>query len=325
MEADMSRTLARTGAIALGVVAVQALLMLWFAWPAQKTAPRDVPVVAVGPAPAVSALTTKLNGAFTVTPAADATAADTAIRNRDAYAAFLIGPSGVTVHVASAASPALAQLLGQAVQQLGNGAAVPVVDVVASPVDDPHGAGFASAFLPLVLTSLAAGIALLFVVRAHAVRLVGVVLFAVAAGLLAAGVMHGLGLLAGSYWAAAAAIALLTLAVSATVSGFGALLGNPGIGFGVLLMFLLGNPISGLASAPQLLPRPWGVIGQFLPPGAGATLLRSAAFFDWAGSAAAIAVLAGWAALGLGLTAIGHFRDRAAKPVTLNERQLITA
>jgi hypothetical protein len=325
MEADMSRTLARTGAIALGVVAVQALLMLWFAWPAQKTAPRDVPVVAVGPAPAVSALTTKLNGAFTVTPAADPTAADTAIRNRDAYAAFLIGSSGVSVHVASAASPALAQLLGQAVQQLGNGAPVPVVDVVASPVDDPHGAGFASAFLPLVLTSLAAGIALLFVVRAHAPRLVGVVLFAVAAGLLAAGVMHGLGLLAGSYWAAGGAIALLTLAVSATVSGFGALLGNPGIGLGVLLMFLLGNPISGLASAPELLPRPWGAIGQFLPPGAGSTLLRSAAFFDWAGSAATIAVLAGWATVGLGLTAIGHFRDRASRPATLDERELITA
>src|SRR5215467_9435720 len=234
MEADMSRTLARAGAIALAVVAVQALLMLWFAWPAQKTAPRDVPVVAVGPAPAVSALTAKLHGAFTVTSVADPAAADNAIRSRDAYAAFLIGSSGVTVHVASAASPAMAQLLGQAVQQLGNGTPVPVVDVVSSPVDDPHGAGFVSAFLPLVLTSLAAGIALLFVVRAHAVRLVGVLLFAAAAGLLASGVMHGIGVLGGSYWAAAGAIALLTLAVSATVSGLGALLGNPGIGLGVL-------------------------------------------------------------------------------------------
>jgi hypothetical protein len=321
----MSRTLARAGAIALAVVAVQALLMLWFAWPAQKTAPRDVPVVAVGPAPAVSALTAKLHGAFTVTPVADPAAADNAIRHRDAYAAFLIGSSGVTVHVASAASPALAQLVGQAVQQLGNGAPVPVVDVVSSPVDDPHGAGFASAFLPLVLTSLAAGIALLFVVRAHAVRLVGVLLFAAAAGLLAAGVMHGLGVLGGSYWAGAGAIALLTLAVSATVSGFGALLGNPGIGLGVLLMFLLGNPISGLATAPELLPQPWGAIGQFLPPGAGATLLRSAAFFDGAGSAAAIAVLAGWAVIGLALTAVGHFRDRSPKPAPVGHSELVTA
>jgi hypothetical protein len=200
-----------------------------------------------------------------------------------------------------------------------------VVDIVSSPVDDPHGAGFASAFLPLILTSIAAGIGLLFVVRAHPVRLVGVVLFAAAAGLLAAGVMHGIGVLTGSYWAAAGAIALLTLAISATVSGLGALLGNPGIGLGVLLMFLLGNPISGLASAPELLPRPWGAIGQFLPPGAGATLLRSAAFFDGARSAAAIAVLAGWAVIGLALTAIGHFRDRAPRPATVDDRGLVTA
>jgi hypothetical protein len=152
-----------------------------------------------------------------------------------------------------------------------------------------------------------------------------VLLFAAAAGLLAAGVMHGLGVLGGSYWAGAGAIALLTLAVSATVSGFGALLGNPGIGLGVLLMFLLGNPISGLATAPELLPQPWGAIGQFLPPGAGATLLRSAAFFDGAGSAAAIAVLAGWAVVGLALTAVGHFRDRSPKPAPVGHSELVTA
>ena len=206
-------------------------------------------------------------------------------------------------------------MLSQAAGQLGHGTPVTVVDVVASPAGDPHGAGFASGFLPLLLTSLAAGIVLLFVVASHLIRLVAVAGFAVLAGLLASATLHGLGVLAGSYWATAGAIALLTLAVSATVSGLGALLGYPGIGLGVLVVFLVGNPISGLAGAPELLPQPWGSVGQFLPPGAGVTLLRSAAFFDGAGGVAPLWTLLAWAVGGLALTAIGHFRDRPGTPL----------
>jgi hypothetical protein len=43
---------------------------------------------------------------------------------------------------------------------------------------------------------------------------------------------------------------------------------------------------------------------------AGASLLRGAAFFDGAGTAAPLWTLVAWAAVGLGLTAVGHFRDR---------------
>jgi hypothetical protein len=49
-----------------------------------------------------------------------------------------------------------------------------------------------------------------------------------------------------------------------------------------------------------------GLIGQLLPPGAGATLVRSAAFFDWAGSALALWTLLAWAGIGLVLLAIGR-------------------
>jgi hypothetical protein len=306
--------LARVALVAVGVVIVQALLMLWFAWPAEKAAPHAVPLVVAGPAAATTPLARQLSdgGKFEVTQLSDAAAADAALRHRDAYAAFVVGPDGVALHVASAASPTLAQLLSQQAQQLHPGTPVPVTDVVASPPDDPRGTGLISAFLPLLLTCVAAGVALLFAVRAHLARLVGVLLFAVLAGALAAGVMHGLGLLTGSYWAAAGAIGLLALAVSGTVSGLGALLGNPGIGLGVLAVFLVGNPISGLTSAPQLLPEPWGAVGQWLAPGAGATLLRSVAFFDGAGATRALLALALWAAFGLACTATGHFRDRTA-------------
>jgi hypothetical protein len=309
--------LARAAAVAAGAVLLQALLVLWFAWPAEKTAPRDLPVVVAGPAPAAAAVADRLRterpGAFEVTTVADAAAADARLRDRAAYAALVVEPSGVSVHVASAASPTVATLFGQAAQELGNGRPVQVVDVVPGPADDPRGAGFTSGFLPLLMTSIACGILLLFVVGSHWIRVAGLLLYAVLAGAVATWIMHALGTLTGDVVVEAGVVGLLALAVSGTVAGLGAALGRPGIGLGVLLVFLLGNPISGLASAPEMLPQPWGAIGQWLPPGAGASLLRSVAFFDGAAASRPLSALLAWAAAGLALTAVGHYRDRARR------------
>jgi hypothetical protein len=308
--ADMAtRPSSRASLVVVGVVLLQALLVLWFAWPAARIAPRDLPIVVAGPAPAANAVADRLRtehpGAFRITMAPDASAADQALRDRTAYGAFVVDPAGPSLHVASAASPTVTSLLTQAAQAQQ----ARVVDVVPAPADDPRGTGFVSGFLPLLLTSVACGVALLFLVRAHAVRLVGVIAFAALAGLVATAALHWLGVLTGSYLVEAGAIGLLALAVTATVSGLGALLGPPGIGLGVVLAFLVGNPISGVSTAPELLPQPWGAIGQFLPPGTGASLLRSAAYFDGAGATRPLLVLAAWAAAGLALTAVGHFRD----------------
>jgi hypothetical protein len=302
--------LLRVGIFAVGVVLLQALLVTWFAWPAVKMAPRDLPVVVAGPAQAAGTLADRLRterpGAFDVGTVPDAIAADQAIRDRDAYAAFVLGSSGVSLHVASAASPTVSTLLTQAAQQIGEGRAVPVVDVVPAPSDDPRGAGFASGFLPLLLTSLGCGVALLFLVGRWLTRLAGLLAFAILAGLVAPAAMHGLGVLTGPYLVEAGAVALLALAIGASVTGLGAVAGYPGLGLGALLVFFAANPISGLTSAPELLPKPWGAIGQLLPPGAGATLLRSVAFFDRAGAAGPFWVLAGWALAGVALVAVGR-------------------
>jgi hypothetical protein len=148
-----------------------------------------------------------------------------------------------------------------------------------------------------------------------------VVGYGLGAGLLAAGLMHWTGVLAGSYLGGATAIALLTGAISATVAGLHALAvaafghrspvaGQVGIALGALLVFLIGNPLSGLAAAPEMLPQPWGEIGQFLPVGAGATLIRSAAYFDWAGGTRSVIVLASYVLVGLLLLATAGTRRR---------------
>ncbi|MEU4428075.1 hypothetical protein AB0F81_46260 [Actinoplanes sp. NPDC024001] len=302
-------------AIAAAIVLVQAALVAFFAWPSLRTAPRDLPVVVTGPAGAAVAaeLRQKVPGGFEITTVADPAAADRALRDREAYAAFVTGPTGVTLHVASAASPAVASLLTQQAQ----GA---VVDVVPVDADDPRGSGLASAFLPIVLTSMVAGIVLTLTVASRTGRLAGVAAYATLAGLAGAWVLHqGYDILPGDYLASAGALALLALAVSATLAGLGTALGQAGLGVGALLVFLVGNPLSAVASAPELLPQPWGAIGQLLPPGAGATLLRSAAYFDGAGGAAAAWTLTAWAAVGLLLLAAPMRRRPAATPEPADE------
>ncbi|MDF3149211.1 ABC transporter permease, partial [Streptomyces sp. T21Q-yed] len=91
------------------------------------------------------------------------------------------------------------------------------------------------------------------------------------------------------------------------------------------VVMLFGNPFSGASSAPQLLPEPAGAIGQWLPPGAGATLLRSVSYFDGAAATGPALTLTWWAALGLGAVLLGNAlkaRTKTGEPAP--ERELAT-
>ncbi|MFC7548325.1 hypothetical protein [Plantactinospora sp. GCM10030261] len=299
--------------IAVAVVTLQALLVPLFSAPAANVAPRDLPVVVAGPPAAADGLRDRLAaaqpGAFEISTVPDAEAADRALRDREAYAAFVLGPDGLALHTASGASPTVAALLTQAAGQIsaGGGQPVRVRDVVAGGPDDPRGGGFAAGFLPLVLTSMLAGVGLVLAVRSRAGRLLGLLGYGLLAGLAATAVLQGwLGVLDGDYPRNAAAVGLVALAAAATVTGLGALLGRPGVALAALLLFVVGNPLSAVAAAPELLPQPWGEIGQWLPAGAGGTLVRSAAFFDGAGAGPAVWILVGYATVGLVLTVVAR-------------------
>ncbi|SBT51712.1 hypothetical protein [Micromonospora auratinigra] len=301
------------GLLAVLAVLVQALLVPLFAAPATHLAPRDLPIAVAGPAPVTGELAGRLAaarpGAFAVTTLPDGPAADRALRDREVYAALVAGPDGIALHTAPAASPTVAALLTEAAGQLSAGRPVRVVPVVPAAPDDPRGAGFAAGFLPLALTSMLAGALIGLLVAGRLARLVGLLGYGVLAGLAGAAVLHGwLGVLDGDVLLEAGAVGLFALAAASTVAGLASLLGTPGVGIGALLVFLVGNPLSAVSAAPELLPRPWGTVGQFLPVGAGGTLLRSAAFFDGAGGARALAVLVGYALVGLLLVLLGRAR-----------------
>ncbi|WP_083733650.1 hypothetical protein [Actinomadura sp. CNU-125] len=163
----------RTAGVAVGAALVQLLMIALFAWPAARTAPRDVPIVVAGPGAAATAqrLEQASPGAFDIEIRTGADDARAAITDREAYGAIVTTPAGPQVLTASAASPMVAQQLTALAGNLaGPQRAAPVQDVVAADPDDPRGSGLATLILPLVMSSLAAAVLLTFAVPSVAWR-----------------------------------------------------------------------------------------------------------------------------------------------------------
>ena len=301
------------GATVLATLAVS-LLALAFAWPAANLEPRDVPIGVAGPDDFVTQVEDRLEsaqpGAFEITDYADADEARAAIRDREVYGAIVIGqpPSVLT---APAGSAVIAQALDGVAAAI-NGVTPPVTEkVVALPVDDPRGTGFAAGALPMVLGALLTGIVAALGFRTVGTRLTALVATALGAALGTAAVLGPwLGILPGSYLAIAAVLLLGLLAGGALVVGLFSLVGRAGIGVAALTLMLVGNPLSGATSAPEMLPSGWSELGQWLPPGALASLLRSVAYFDGAGGMKPAAILGLWVLTGLTCAAIAALRAR---------------
>ena len=273
----------------LVVPLIAALILILFAWPSAKVGPRDLPVGVVGAQPFAAP-------GFEVHRYPSEAAARDAIADREVYGAL----TGSKVLVASAASAPVAQMLTHAAEGR------PVEDVVPAPrASNALGASV----LPLVLGGVLTGIVAALLGggfwRRTGLVVTGSVLTGVGAALV---VQSWLDVVGGDFFANSAALSLMVLAIAATVTGLHALLGNAGIALGALTMIFLGNPFSGVATSPDMLPSGAGTLGQLLPPGAGGNLLRSTGFFDGAAAGGHVTVLAVWALLGLALIAASGFR-----------------
>jgi hypothetical protein len=273
-----------------------AVVLTLFAWPSSRLEPRDLPIGLAGPAHAAAAVERQLTateGAFDVHRYAGEAEARAAIEDREVYGAFVAGAGAPTVLTSTAASPAVAQLLTHAAAEHR----AVVEDVVTTP---QAGTGLGSSVLPLVLAGIVTGVLAALAVPGGAARtgltIAGSVLAGIASALVAD---TWLGIVEGSWLANAGAFALTFMAIAAAIAGLHSLFGRAGLGIGALVMIFIGNPFSAAATAPELLPEPVGGLGQLLPPGAGANLLRSTGYFDGAGAGEHIAVLAIWASAGV--------------------------
>lgn len=185
-----------------------------------------------------------------------------------------------------------------------------VTDIVPLADTDSRGTGLAVAAFPLVIGGLLGGVVLSIAVKGAARRLIGVIVYSAVAGIVLAAILQSwFGALQGSFALNAVALALAVAAISGAVTGLYGLLGYPGIPIGAVLMMFIGNPLSASAMPVEFLVRPWGTIGQFLPPGAAGTLLRELSYFPDADMTRPWAVLACWAVGGLLLTVVAIFRE----------------
>jgi len=296
----------RVTGVLIALAAALALVAIAFALPAAKSKPHDVPIGAVGPQAATGQLADVLErsapGAFAVTIYPNDAELRTAIRDRDVYGGLSFGQPSTALLIATGGSPAVAQLLSQVANGMAQqtGTAVHIEDLAPPPGGDQRGAGLAAAALPVTLAGLLPAIVLTLVIPLGVwARFAATAVFSGLAGVTIATVLRFvLGSIDENFWAVAGGLTLGAMAVGLFVLGLASLFGRVGLALGALLALLVGNPLSGMASAPEMLPAGWGAFGQFLPQGANATLLRSIAFFDGAGAGTAIAVLICWAVVG---------------------------
>jgi hypothetical protein len=310
-------------ALVLALTGGLSLILALFVSVAVNSGPHGVRIAVAGPPPAVTQIQAGMGqlagaDAFEVNFVSDEAAARSALEDRTADGAIVVGQNGPVVYTASAGSPVIAQALSTAAAHLADPTAAgpAVVDVVALPSGDSRGTGLPAGSFPMIIAGLALGAACAFALRSRWTVVTTIVGGSVVIGLSFAGILAWLGVSGGHYLAESAVIAVTISSGALVVAGLVRLIGTAGAAIGALLLLLVGNPLSGIATSPRFLPGPWGEFGQWLPTGAGGTLLRSVSYFPAASVGWQLTVLLAWAALGLvgviyGRAKLGHGAEAA--------------
>ena len=322
----MTASLARGRAIAPIVIGL--VLAAWFVWlfAAALHLPQahELPVALVAPDAAAAQVTAGLErqapGAFTVTTHGSASEARSALADREAVGAFVVGADGATILIASGASEASASAVAGAFTALAGALqlAPTVEDVAPLPDDDPHGT------VPFFLVLGVSLSALIFAVTAQAPgangsrpslgeRLAALVTFAVLDGLVAAGAV---GVVLGfdeDTWMLATVCALLALAVASATVALQELVGAAGSGLSALFVVILGVACSGAMAGPWFLPDGFRALAPLLPPGIGLAAVRDTLYFDGAVLGLCAATLGSWAIVSLAVVVgVDLWRHRPA-------------
>lgn len=315
----------------IAAVAAICLVLLALSWPILVARPRQLPVAITGQSQAVAhakaAITSSSRDAIDLEHVGDRAAAVSAITERNAIGAVVLDPAHPEVLIASAGGSAEQQVMSQLAsglqqqlhqqshQQDPGAAATPsltVTDVVPLSADDPTGSRLAIAGLPLALGGVVGGALLSSVLTGVKRQLVGLVAYAVLAGLgLTAILGPWFGAFHGTYALGAAAITMIVLAVAAVVIGLGRLLGRAGFAVAALLFILGATPLSGATVPRDFLPHPLAVLGGWFPQGAGNTLLRNLSYFPDASTTSGWLVPAIWTGIGVALIALSLRRTAA--------------
>ena len=243
--------------------------------------------------------------------------------------------SRVRAHKQAAAKPDAVQQKAARQESAGADSSaqnlVKAIDVVPVAAEDPRGVVFSSSIFPLTICGILIG-AFVTMARGLAHPRLRVLTLLVACAVAALGVylvaQGFLGALPHHPVATWAILSLDLLSISATAAGVVRLLGPGGLGLSAAVMVFVGNAFSGATSAPEMLPKGVDHVGQWLPPGAGASLLRDTTYFDGNSGAGHLAVLALWSVCGLTAVMFGHWvtgKPRGTQPGATASGELLPA
>jgi hypothetical protein len=338
--ADAGGSAARVGGTRLLALGLAGALVLQLVFAASYVGalhspdPDDVPVAVAGPPAAARRVAQQLAADDAIDPVvvADRGAVVQAIDGRDVYGGLVLGRERDELVVAQAASLQVATLLTRSFGELaaGQGRPLTVTDAKPLPEGDSRGLSAFYAVIAFVFGGyLAATVLTLFAGAASrhhkraAMRVGGLVLYSLAAGLLGAILLDPvIGALQGHFLALALLGALLVLAVAAGTAALQSLLGIAGTAVAMVVFFMIANPAAGAAVPNELLPGFWRVVGPWLPSGAGVTAINNTVYFDGNDLGQPLAVLAAFAVAGSALViAVGWRHGRRSDP----ELELTTA
>ena len=330
--------------LAVGLTVVLGIMMTAFSLPAVNSGVNDVPVGVVTTDKTVyNKFATPLEKkGFDVKQYKSVSSMKDAVNDRKIYGAFEISNTGdMTLYKATAASTAVSQALetlGNAVVAQQKTAAkaqiaqmqaqatdatmlkaldakvqaidaktLKVKELKAFPSRDSKGTGLVAGALPIALGGWIGSVAIANAVKGKKQKWWAAIAFAFIGGLGLVGVIQfGIGTFDGNYFVTSLGAMLGIAATAFFVLGLLEIMGNAGLGIAAVMLILLGNPLSGLSSAPEMLPNGWGFFGQLLPPGATGTLLRNLTFFDGHAIGLSAGVLATYVIVGLILFFLGH-------------------
>jgi hypothetical protein len=306
----------------IGVVAAVALAAAFMSI-GHSPQPRDVPVSVVGPAAAAQQLEAQSQGKFSARPVPDRAAAEQAIDERDVYAAVIPGREGVReLMISSAASNQVANFMRRTLGKATETNVPRIVEAKRLPKDDASGQSIGlliqvlmiggsigvvglARLLPRFEGDPRRGVFPLGFLLGYAL-LFGVVISAVAAA-------FGVGTDA-SFLDRVLNMSLIGAAVTVSTGAAVALIGPAGAAVTSVVYFVLGAQISGAGTAPEFLPPFWSDLGQALPGGAGASLLRNVFYFPEASNGGFIAILAAYVGVGMVVVmALSLLRLRSAE------------
>ena len=307
----------RVAAVLAGALVLMFTFVALFLAAFHDPEPDRVPVAVIGSLDAAHHVEVQVSdtGPGSIHAIAVATPADArrAVLHQRVQAALVLDPQQPRLIVASSASmletAALKELVGRAVGANAN--ALAVEDLRPLPRGDSKGLSPVFVTFGVTVASLAAGFALTVFGRKLPAR-------AIIGALLGLGVLGGLiialvadpmiGALSGAFWPLAGLVALLVVAVSASMCGLGRLVGPPGLAVGLLVILLLAVSAGGGPLGFYMLPEFFRAISQWLPAGAAMTAIRHAVYFDGQRTLHPVIVLAIWAAGGLLAIAVGRLR-----------------